>query len=67
LNADLIESIESVDGTTITLFDGRTIIVQEDCRDVAEAVISFRAQVLASASAILGQRAELTVVPFRGS
>lgn len=65
LNADLIESIESGDETTITLLDGRTVTVRETCRDVAEAVKSFRAEVLASADAILNRRADLTVVPFR--
>lgn len=66
LNADLIESIESGDETTITLLDGRTVIVRETCRDVAEAVKSFRAQVLATADAMLSRRADLSIVPFPG-
>lgn len=64
LNADLIESIESEDGTTITLFDGRTIAVRESCVEVAQAVKAFRAQVLASANAISGSRTEMRVIPF---
>lgn len=65
LNADLIESIESSDTTTITFFDGRTVVVAETCHQVMEAVKSFRAEVLAAAEALQSGRAELTVVPFR--
>ncbi len=65
LNADLIESVESGAETTMTMFDGRTVVVRESCREVAAAVKDFRAQILASANAIAGERADLNVVPFR--
>lgn len=49
LNADLIESIEELPDTTITLVDGKRIVVTESGEQIAASVRSFRAAVLAAA------------------
>ncbi len=65
LNSDLIESVEAGAETTLTLFDGRIVLVRESCFEIAAAVKDFRAQVLAGANAIADRRADLKAVPFR--
>lgn len=46
LNADLIETIESMPDTVLTLIDGRKLTVRESPAEVVELVAFFRAAVL---------------------
>ena len=69
LNPDLIERIDRTPDTVITLVDGTKYLVREDLDEVIAAIVSYRAQVLASASAFerIGdtavRRARLSAVP----
>jgi flagellar protein FlbD len=51
LNPDLIERIDSTPDTVITLVDSTKYLVREDLHEVVAAVLDFRAEVLATASA----------------
>ncbi|ABV34375.1 MULTISPECIES: flagellar FlbD family protein [Pseudothermotoga] len=42
LNAEMIESIEALPDTTITLFNGRKYIVLEKIEEVVEKVIEYK-------------------------
>lgn len=53
LNADLIASVEELPDTTVTLVDGRHLVVRETPDDVAEQLIQFRASILAVAEEML--------------
>lgn len=44
LNAEMIESIEALPDTTITLFNGRKYIVQERVEEVVRKVIEYKKQ-----------------------
>ncbi len=44
LNAEMIESIEALPDTTITLFNGRKYIVQERVQEVITKVIEYKKQ-----------------------
>lgn len=69
LNPDLIERIDRTPDTVITLVDGTKYLVREDLDAVIAAIVSYRAQVLASASAFerIGdttvRRGRLSAVP----
>lgn len=52
LNDDLIETIESKPDTTITLLNGRKIIVKESLDDVFRKVLEFRKVSFASLGAL---------------
>jgi flagellar protein FlbD len=47
LNSDLIKTAESSPDTTITLINGEKLIVKEDCEEVTERVLEYRARLLA--------------------
>jgi len=46
INADLIEFVESRPDTVLTLTTGKIVIVQESPKDVVEAVVKFKQQIL---------------------
>ena len=54
LNADLMESIEELPDTVVTLVDGRRIVVADSAEEIAERIVAFRASVLVSASEMRG-------------
>lgn len=49
VNADLIESIEALPDTVVTLIDGRKTVVSESPEQVVEQIRAFRASVLVAA------------------
>jgi len=46
LNADLIEQIESIPDTVVTMIDGRKHMVMESAHEVIDRVIRFRNSIL---------------------
>jgi flagellar protein FlbD len=48
LNSDLIKTAEASPDTMLTLINGEKLIVREDCNEVVERVIAYRARLLAS-------------------
>ncbi|MGB9789169.1 flagellar FlbD family protein [Thermotoga caldifontis] len=44
LNAEMIETIEALPDTTITLFNGKKYIVQESVEEVVRRVIEYKKQ-----------------------
>jgi flagellar protein FlbD len=46
LNADLIEQIEAIPDTVVTLIDGRKYMVAESAYEVVDRVVRFRASIL---------------------
>ncbi len=44
LNAEMIETVEALPDTTITLFNGRKFIVQEKVEEVISKVIEYKRQ-----------------------
>jgi len=46
LNSDLIKTAESSPDTMLTLINGEKLIVREDCAEVTERVIAYRARLL---------------------
>ncbi len=70
LNPDLIERVDATPDTVITLVDGTKYLVRESVDAVVAAVLSYRAQVLATASAFeaagehaVRRRSRLSAVP----
>jgi len=49
VNAELIEQIESIPDTVITLITGNNIIVRESAEDVRNRVMEYRSDVAAAA------------------
>ena len=48
LNSDLIKTAEASPDTMLTLINGEKLIVREECAEVVERVIAYRARLLAS-------------------
>jgi flagellar protein FlbD len=48
LNSDLIKTAEASPDTMLTLINGEKLIVREDCGEVVERVLAYRARLLAS-------------------
>lgn len=48
LNSDLIKTAEASPDTMLTLITGEKLIVREDCGEVVERVLAYRARLLAS-------------------
>jgi len=48
LNSDLIKTAEASPDTMLTLINGEKLIVREDCSEVVERIIAYRARLLAS-------------------
>ena len=47
LNSDLIKTAEASPDTMLTLINGEKLIVREDCAEVVERVLAYRARLLA--------------------
>jgi flagellar protein FlbD len=47
VNSDLIKTAESSPDTMLTLINGEKLIVREDCAEVVERVLAYRARLLA--------------------
>lgn len=45
INSDLIESIEEIPDTMLTLVTGKKIVVEEDVEAVIEKIIKFRKEI----------------------
>lgn len=52
LNADLIETVEAMPDTVITLVDGRRVVVADEPGSIVDRVVRFRAALLAAAGEI---------------
>lgn len=69
LNPDLIERVDSTPDTVITLVDGTKYLVRETIDEVVDAVLDYRARILAAAASFESagetarRRARLTAVP----
>jgi flagellar protein FlbD len=50
LNSDLIKTAEASPDTMLTLINGEKLIVREDCTEVTERVLAYRARLLAAVS-----------------
>lgn len=50
LNSDLIKTAEASPDTMLTLITGEKLIVREDCAEVTERVLAYRARLLALVS-----------------
>jgi flagellar protein FlbD len=48
LNSDLIKTAEASPDTMLTLINGEKLIVRENCDEVVERIIAYRARLLAS-------------------
>ena len=48
LNSDLIKTAESSPDTMLTLINGEKLIVREDCSEIVERVLAYRAGLLAA-------------------
>ncbi len=53
LNSDLIKTAEASPDTMLTLINGEKLIVREDCTEVAERVLAYRARLLAAVARTL--------------
>jgi flagellar protein FlbD len=47
LNSDLIKTAEASPDTMLTLINGEKLIVREDCAEVTERILAYRARLLA--------------------
>jgi flagellar protein FlbD len=47
LNSDLIKTAEASPDTMLTLINGEKLIVREECAEVTERVLAYRARLLA--------------------
>jgi flagellar protein FlbD len=59
LNSDLIKTAEASPDTMLTLINGEKLIVSEDCAEVTERVIAYRARLLAAVARRLSNHGEL--------
>ncbi|MGC9158406.1 MAG: flagellar FlbD family protein [Terracidiphilus sp.] len=59
LNSDLIKTAEASPDTMLTLINGEKLIVREECAEVMERVIAYRARLLASVARRLPSYGEL--------
>jgi flagellar protein FlbD len=59
LNSDLIKTAEAFPDTMLTLINGEKLIVREDCGEVVERVLAYRARLLASVARRLPSYGEL--------
>ena len=48
LNSDLLKTAEASPDTMLTLINGEKLIVREDCAEVTERVLAYRAHLLVS-------------------
>lgn len=67
LNADLIETIESLPDTVVTLADGRRLVLSDDPEVVVERIRQHRASILVAAEELREARdADVLLFPPRG-
>ncbi|MGD0733421.1 MAG: flagellar FlbD family protein [Terracidiphilus sp.] len=59
LNSDLIKTAEASPDTMLTLINGEKLIVREDCAEVTERVLAYRARLLAGVARRLPSLAEM--------
>jgi flagellar protein FlbD len=50
LNSDLIKTAEASPDTMLTMINGEKLIVREECGEVVERVLAYRARLLAAVS-----------------
>lgn len=49
VNADLVETVEALPDTVLSLVDGRKAVIRETPREVVDAITRFRASILVAA------------------
>ncbi|MGD0831569.1 MAG: flagellar FlbD family protein [Terracidiphilus sp.] len=59
LNSDLIKTAEASPDTMLTLINGEKLIVREDCGEVVERVIAYRARLLTAVAKRLPSHGDL--------
>ncbi len=59
LNSDLIKTAEASPDTMLTLINGEKLIVRENCDEVVERVLAYRARLLAAVSRRLSSFGDL--------
>ena len=59
LNSDLIKTAEASPDTMLTLINGEKLIVREECSEVVERVLAYRARLLAAVARRLSSAGEL--------
>ena len=69
LNPDLVERVDCTPDTVITLLDGTKYLVSDTLEEVVEAVLSYRARIIAAAGSFendtaKAKRGRLTSVPL---
>ena len=57
VNCDLIERVEAVPGTVVTLVDGSRFVVRESVAEIVDKVRAFRASVVLLAGRLEGSQA----------
>jgi flagellar protein FlbD len=62
LNSDLIKTAEASPDTMLTLINGEKLIVREDCAEVTERVLAYRARLLAAVARRLPNYGDLQQV-----
>jgi flagellar protein FlbD len=62
LNSDLIKTAEASPDTMLTLITGEKLIVREECGEVVERVLAYRARLLAAVARRLGSLGDLQTV-----
>lgn len=60
VNSDLIKTAESSPDTMLTLITGEKLIVREDCPEVMQRVVAYRAGLLAEVAKRLGAETDLS-------
>lgn len=53
VNSDLIKTAEAAPDTMLTLITGEKLIVREECREVMERILAYRARLLAEVACLL--------------
>jgi flagellar protein FlbD len=59
LNSDLIKSAEASPDTMLTLINGEKLIVREECVEVVERVLAYRARLLAAVARTLASYGDI--------
>ena len=62
LNSDLIKTAEASPDTMLTLINGEKLIVREECGEVVERVLAYRARLLAAVARRLNSIGDLQTV-----
>lgn len=62
LNSDLIKTAEASPDTMLTLINGEKMIVREECGEVVERVLAYRARLLAAVARRLVSLGDLQTV-----